>query len=98
VVSMQRRIWPFSRWPQRPLLLVSTNAGVWPDKLRIPRGRGERLEKPVSERSLLAQRHPSLEELLASCVVRQVMKSDGVDPSDVRKLIASVANTIAASP
>jgi hypothetical protein len=46
---------------------------------------------------LLPQRHASLEELLASCVVRQMMKRDGVDPSDVRKLIASIADAIAAS-
>jgi len=35
--------------------------------------------------------HASLEELLASCVVRRVMERDGVDPQDVRKLIDSVA-------
>jgi hypothetical protein len=36
--------------------------------------------------------HTRLEELLASCVVRQVMEKDGVDPQDVRKLIDSVAS------
>jgi hypothetical protein len=65
---------------------------------RIPRGSCERLEKPPpSERPLFPQGHASLEELLASCVVRQMMKRDGVDPSDVRKLIASIADAIAAS-
>jgi hypothetical protein len=79
------------------LLLVSTSAGVRPEKPQIPRGCCEPLEEPVSERPLLAQGHASLEDLLASCIVRQMMKRDGVDPSDVRKLIASIAHAVAAS-
>src|SRR5271155_2840433 len=47
---------------------------------------------PPSERPLLPQGHASLEELLASSVVRHMMKRDGVDASDVRKLIASIAD------
>lgn len=38
--------------------------------------------------------HTSLEELLASSIVRQIMKRDGVDPHDIRKLIAAVANAM----
>jgi hypothetical protein len=63
---------------------MSTNAGVRPEKLRIPRGHSERIEKPVSEWPVLAQ-VASLEELLASCVVRQMMKRDKLI-LDVRKL------------
>jgi len=39
-----------------------------------------------------ADGHTSLEELLASCVVRRVMEKDGVDPQEVRKLIDSVVS------
>ena len=41
-----------------------------------------------------AEAHTSLEELLASSIVRQIMKRDGVDPHDIRKLIAAVANAM----
>jgi hypothetical protein len=40
-----------------------------------------------------AEAHPSLEELLASSIVRQIMKRE-VDPHDIRKLIAAVANAM----
>jgi hypothetical protein len=71
---------------------LSTNAGASRGRLRLPRRRCERLEKPP--KSELAQAHTSLEELLACCVVRQMLARDGVDPQDVRKLIASMANAI----
>jgi hypothetical protein len=41
-----------------------------------------------------AEAHTGLQELLASSVVRQIMKRDGVDPRDIRKLIAAVANAM----
>jgi hypothetical protein len=44
--------------------------------------------------NIAQRRNASLEELLASSVVRQIMKSDGVDPDDIRKLIAAVANAM----
>ena len=44
--------------------------------------------------NIAPRRNVSLEELLASSVVRQIMKSDGVDPDDIRKLIAVVANAM----
>ena len=76
-------------------LWCSTNQGVRSEELRLQRGRCERMEKPVSGRRRPVQEHTGLEELLASCVVRQMMKRDGIDPSDVRKLIVSVANALA---
>jgi hypothetical protein len=107
VVSTQRRILalyataPAARHHSEPIKgchCVSVDERRHaPEKLRIARRRSERLETPASERPLLAQGHASLEELLASGVVRRVMKRDGVDPSDVRKLITSVANAIAGS-
>jgi len=83
---------------QRTPLLCPANPGMRSEEPRLPRGRCERLEKPTSGRPPLVQEHTGLEELLASCVVRQMMKKDGVDPSYVRKLIASVAAAIAQAP
>ena len=79
------------------LLLVSTTqaCGLRSFEYRKAVANGSRSRYPSGHCS--AQGHASLEELLASCVVRQVMQRDGVDPSDVRKLIASVANAIAVS-
>jgi hypothetical protein len=77
--------------PQTPTSSVA-NAGVRSEKLRGPRNGCDELEKPLVERQPPAQEHASLEELLASSVVRQVMKRDGVHPSDIRQLVASVAS------
>jgi hypothetical protein len=48
--------------------------------------------KPSKQNEHCAEAHTGLEELLASSIVRQIMKRDGVDPHDIRKLIAAVAN------
>lgn len=69
--------------PQRPTSRA-TNVGA--------RGDSHELEKPLAERQLPAHEHASLEELLASSVVRQMMKRDGVHPSHIRQLIAFVAS------
>lgn len=45
------------------------NAGVRPEKLRIPKGRCERLEKPVSERPLL--RPGARQSRRTACFVRR---------------------------
>jgi hypothetical protein len=40
---------------------------------------------------------PALEELLAAPVVRRLMERDGIHPQSVRKLIASIAHSVAKS-
>jgi hypothetical protein len=39
-----------------------------------------------------SQPHVTLEELLSSCVVRQMMERDCVDAEDIRRLISLMAN------
>ena len=41
-----------------------------------------------------AEAHTSLEELLASSIIRQIMKRDEVDAHDIRKPISAVAKAM----
>jgi hypothetical protein len=74
-----------------------TNATVSREQPRGPTRHYPPLGKPSrSERRPLVRAHATLDELLASCVIRQVMARDAVDSQDIRMLIASTANAIAA--
>jgi hypothetical protein len=75
----------------------TSNASGSRQQPRLPTQRYEPRGKPSrSDRAPLALAHVILDELLASCVIRQVMARDAVDPQDVRTLISSTANAIAA--
>lgn len=59
---------------------------------------GEPDEWPVQSASCAASgSQTALEELLAAPIIRRLMERDGVRPQSVRKLIASLAHTVAKS-
>lgn len=67
------------------------------------RAAGLRYSGELDERSVRSascpdsNSQPALEELLAAPVVRRLMERDGIHPQSVRKLIASIAHSVAKS-